>query len=324
MKRRAFISLLGGAASWPLAARAQQSAMPVVGFLHPTSPGPNAELVDAFREGLRRAGYADGRNVAIEYRWAEGHYDQLTALAWDLVGRRVAVIAALGGHRTGLAAKAATSTVPIVFASGDDPVKLGLVASLNRPGGNATGVNMLLNEMEGKRLGLLHELIPTAATIAVLVDPEVPGAHLEEVQSTARALGLNLHLLNASSEQEIEAAFMSLARLRPGALLVASSAFFNFRRDQIVQLVGSQAVPAMYDQRQSAVAGGLISYGINVGDAYRQVGVYTGRILNGAKPADLPVLQPTRFELVLNLKTARALGLDVPDRLLALADEVID
>jgi putative ABC transport system substrate-binding protein len=326
MKRREFITLLGGATvALPLAARAQQT-MPMIGFLHTTSLVPNAQLVASFREGLRRAGYVEGQNVAIEYRWAEEHYDRLPALAAELLERQVAVIAALGGQASGLAARAATSTVPIVFSSGQDPVKMGLVTSFDHPGGNVTGVSMLLNEMEAKRLGLLHELVPTTTTIAVLFNPSTPGveAQSKEVQSAAPALGLKLLLLNAGSEREIDAAFTTLAQQRPGALLVAASALFNSRRDQIVELAARQAIPAMYEHQEFAMAGGLISYGINLGDVYRQVGVYVGRILAGAKPGDLPVVQPTRFELVINHKTAKTLGLTIPDKLLALADEVIE
>jgi putative ABC transport system substrate-binding protein len=298
----------------------------VIGFLHSTSPGPNAQLVASFLQGLRRAGYVEGQNVTIEYRWAEGHYDRLPILAAELVHQKVAVIAALGGQASALAAHTVTSTVPIVFSSGSDPVKLGLVGSFDRPGGNATGVSMLLNEIEAKRLALLHELVPAAATIAVFLNPATPGVDEQsrDVQSAAPALGLRLVLLNASSEREIDAAFATLVQQRPGALLVAASAFFNSRRDQIIGLAARHAIPAMYEHQEFTMAGGLISYGINVGDVYRQVGVYAGRILAGAKPADLPVVQPTKFELVINHKTAKTLGLTIPDRLLALANEVID
>jgi putative ABC transport system substrate-binding protein len=327
MRRRDFIKVVAGSGiTWPLAARAQQPAMPVIGFLHSTSPGPNAQLVASFLQGLRRAGYVEGQNVVVEYRWAEGHYDRLPALAAELVHQKVAVIAALGGQASALAAHAATSTVPIVFDSGVDPVKLGLVASFDRPGGNATGVSLLLNEVEAKRLGVLHELVPAATTIAVLLNPSTPGAdiQLRDVQSAAPPLGLRLLLLNARSDREIDAAFTTLAQQHCGALLVASSALFNSRRDQIVALAARQAIPTMYEHQEFTKAGGLISYGINIGDAYRECGVYAGRILAGAKPADLPIVQPTRFELIINHKTAKALGLTIPDKLLALADDVIE
>jgi putative ABC transport system substrate-binding protein len=326
MQRRQFITLLGSVAVWPLTARAQQAALPVIGFLHGTSAGPNGPTVAAFREGLKQTGYIEGQNVAIEFRWAEGHYERLPALAKDLVRRHVVVIAALGGQASALAAEGATSTVPIVFASGEDPVKSGLVASFSKPGANATGVNMLLSETEGKRLGLLHELIPTALTIAVLINPDTPQSNtaLNDLQSAASALRLKLHVFKAGNSVEIETAFASLAQLRPDALLVASSAFFNSRRDQIVHLASSQAIPGMYEHRLYALAGGLISYGIDLSDVYRQVGIYTGKILSGAKPADLPVLQPTKLELVINLKTAKALGLNVPVHLQQIADEIIE
>jgi putative ABC transport system substrate-binding protein len=326
MQRRKFITFIGGAAAWSIAARAQQSAMPVIGFLHSTSAGPNVRTVAAFREGLKEAGYVEGQNVAIEFRWAEGHYDKLPALATDLVRRHVAVIAALGGQASALAAKAATSTVPVVFDTGEDPVKLGLVTSFNRPGGNVTGIFMLTNEIEAKRLGLLHQLIPTALTIAVLLNPGTPGfdVMLHDVQTAAAKLGLKLHVLKATSEAEIETAFTSLAQSPPDALLVTSNAFFNARREQIVQLATRQAIPAMYEHRLYTAAGGLISYGIDLNDVYRQVGIYTGQILNGAKPANLPVVQPTKLELVINLKTANALSVTIPQGLLNAADDVIE
>jgi ABC-type uncharacterized transport system substrate-binding protein len=326
MRRREFITLLGGAAAaWPLAARAQQRAMPVIGFLSTRSPAESADHVAAFRRGLGQSGYVEGQNVAVEYRWAEGLSDRLPGLAADLVSRRVAVIATTGGPTSGLAAKAATSAIPIVFIA-NDPVRIGLVASLNRPGGNATGVNVFLQEMEGKRFGLLREIVPTASLIAVLLNPQGADVDVQrrDIDEAARAVGQPIYLLNASSERDIHAAFETLARLKPGGLLVGANPFFNSRREQIVTLTGHYRIPAIHEVREFAVAGGLMSYGTNLPDAYRQVGIYTARILNGEKPADLPVMQATRFEFVINLKTATALGLEVPPALLARADEVIE
>jgi putative tryptophan/tyrosine transport system substrate-binding protein len=325
VRRREFITLLGGAATWPLAARAQQPAMPVIGFFHPASPDAVAHRVRAFRRGLKDTGYVEGENVAIEYRWAEGQYDRLQALAADLVRRQVAVIVAAGG--SGFAARAATTTIPIVFVSGEDPVGLGLVASLARPGGNLTGINFLAGELQAKRLELLRELVPGVVRVAVLVNPTNPTnaeGTVRDVEAAARALGLQIQVLNVSTSGEIDAAFATLVRERPDALFVGSDAFFNNRRVQLVHLASRHAVPATYAGRDFAVAGGLISYGADITDAYREVGVYAGRILKGAKPADLPVVQSSKFELVINAPTARMLGLTVPATLLARADEVIE
>jgi putative tryptophan/tyrosine transport system substrate-binding protein len=417
--RRELLAALGGAAAaWPLAARAQQSAMPVIGWLHSATPGGSASRAAAFRQGLNEAGFAEGRNIAIEYRAAENQIDRLPTLAAELVRRQVSVIAAGGSPASALAAKSATATIPIVFANSADPVQLGLVASLSRPGGNVTGVTTISTELEAKRLGLLRELVPSATSIAVLVNPRRPGvdAQLTQAQEAARALGLPLHILNASSEGDFDAAFLRLVQLRAGALAIASDALFTYRRDQIVAmtrrhsappvhhaarrrgsgvaallanpafanfdrqvnevqeaareasqqllllrasseedidaafamaaerqtkgllvaadpfmlsrrerlvaLAARYAIPAIYEAREYATAGGLMSYGISLTNAYRQAGVYTGRILTGEKPSDLPVLQPTKFEFIVNLKTAKALGIKVSDNLLSLADEV--
>jgi putative ABC transport system substrate-binding protein len=301
--------------------------MPVVGFLNSASPGAWKPYVEAFHQGLNEAGYVEGRTVAIEYRWAEGQYERLPSLAADLVRRKMAVIVATGGTPPALAAKAATKTIPIVFTIGADPVKLGLVASLNRPGGNVTGVNLFVSQMEGKRLGLLRELVPSAALIAVLLNPNNPNAattQLENVQEAARAVGQQIHILHAGSEAELEAAFATAQRVGSGALLVTSDPFFNSRRTYIIALAARHAIPAIYEQREHVLAGGLMSYGTNLSDGYRQVGIYTGRILKGEKPADLPVTQSTKFEFVINLTTAKALGIVVPPMLSARADEVIE
>jgi ABC-type uncharacterized transport system substrate-binding protein len=325
MRRREFLGVLGSAAAtWPLAARAQQPAMPVIGFLHPSSP--EAYRLRAFRQGLKDAGFIEGENVAIEYRWADDQINRLPALAADLVQRRVAVIAS-GTIPAVSAAKAATTTIPIVFVVAEDPVRLGLVASLARPGGNLTGINFLSTELAAKRLELLRELVPGAARVAVLVNPgnaTTAESTLRGMEPAARAMGLQIHVLNASTIREIDAAFATLARDRPDALVVGTDSFTLDRHVQLAQLAARHAIPAIYADRPHAEVGGLMSYGASLGDAYRHVGIYTGRILKGAKPADLPVVQSSKFELVINASTARMLGLTVPDKLLVAADEVIE
>ena len=326
MRRREFISLIGGAAAvWPLAVRAQQPAMPVIGFLSARSPEESAHLVAAFQSGLADNGYIAGQTVLIEYRWALGQYDRLPTMAADLVRRPVAVLAAVGGEPAAMAAKTVTSTIPIVFAM-DDPVKQGLVESFNRPGGNATGMAVLSPDLEAKRLGLLHELVPQASTIGLLLNPNFPPAQhqLEEVQIAAQASNLQILALRASTDREIDEAFDTLMRQRIAALSVASDPFFDTRRDKLIGLAARYAVPAIYQFREYPAAGGLISYGIDIANVYRQIGIYVGRILKGAKPADLPVMQPTKFELVLNLKTAKTLHLAIPSGVFSIADEVIE
>jgi putative tryptophan/tyrosine transport system substrate-binding protein len=325
MRRRELMLLLGGAAiSWPRALRAQQKAMPVIGYLGAGSPGPSAPFVAAFRKGLGESGYVEGQNVAIEYRFAEGRDDQLPALAADLVGRKVDVIVTFGGGAP-RAAKAASQTIPIVFAIGGDPIAIGLVASLARPGGNVTGVGWLGGELTSKRLELISELVPHARAIALLVNPNNPGASVvREMQEAARTKGVQLPILYAGTESEIDAAFASLVQGNADALVVPAEPFINSRRQQIVALAARHAVPAIYGIREYVAAGGLISYGASLTAVYRQAGVYAGTILKGAKPADLPVQQPTKFELVINLKTANALGLTVPQSMLIRADEVIE
>ena len=328
MRRRDVVALLGGAAAaWPVVARAQQTAMPVIGFLGGTSPDTLADRLRAFRQGLKDAGYIEGENLAIEYRWAQNQIERLPELAADLVRRKVAVIAVTGGLSTTLAAKAATSTIPIVFGAGEDPVRLGLVASLARPGGNLTGVNFFSSELAAKRLGLLHELVPTATRVAVLVNPtNVTNTEttLRDLEPAARALGLRLRILHASTSREIDTAFATFHDDRPDALFVGQDVFFVTRRVQLANLASRHVISAVYGQRDYVEAGGLMSYGSNFTDAHRQIGIYTGRILNGAKPADLPVVQSSKLELLVNLPTARAIGLDIPPTLLARVDEVIE
>jgi putative ABC transport system substrate-binding protein len=325
MRRREFVGLVGGAAAWPLAVRAQQRPMPVIGLLNPETRDAAAYLVRAFRQGLSESGFVEGRNVVVEYRWAEGQYDRLRTLAADLVRRNTTVIVTTG-VQAGLAAKAATETIPVVFYTGAEPVAAGLVVSLNRPGGNLTGVSGLNAELGPKRLELLRELVPAATTVAVLIDPAgtSAGAVPSELQAAARILGVQLHVLHASTERDFDKVFADLARLRASALLISASLFFNTRSAQLATLTVRHALPAIYQFREFAAAGGLMSYGSNITDSHRLVGTYAGRILKGDKPADLPVQQSAKVELIINMKTAKALGLTFPITLLGRADEVIE
>jgi putative tryptophan/tyrosine transport system substrate-binding protein len=325
MKRREFIMLLGGAVTWPLAARGQQPAMPVIGFLNSGSPGVFGHFVSAFRQGLGEAGYVEHRNVGIEYRWAEGQMDRLPVLASELMRAQVAVICA-GSPPAALAAKAATTIIPVVFTSGEDPIKLGLVTSYNRPGGNVTGVALLVDVLGAKRLGLLREIVPAATLIAVLLDPTWPtfDTQLNDVQEAARTVGQQIHVLRANTEREIDAAFETAKEIRASAMMIGASTFFTVRRDQIVGLAARDALPTIYFQREFVAVGGLMSYATNLADAYRQAGLYSGKILGGARPADLPVAQSGKFELLINLKTAKSLGLTIPGDVLSIADEVIE
>jgi len=326
IRRREFISVLGGAAAWPVAARAQQPAMPVIGFLNSASPDVYADRVRAFRQGLSETGYVEGRNVAIEYRWADGQYDRLPTMAADLVRRQVTVIAATGAVPSALAATAASTTIPIICTFAVDPVEAGLVASLSRPGGNVTGVRNLNVELGQKRLELLHELVPTATIIALLVNPANPAAvtQTKDLQAAAGTLGLQIHVLNASTDRDFATVFANLVQLRAGGLVIGGDGFFISRSEQLAALTVRHAVPAIFQYREFPAAGGLTSYGGSFTDSYRQVGVYAGRILKGEKPADLPVQQTTKVELIINLKTAKALGITVPQLLLGRADEIIE
>jgi putative ABC transport system substrate-binding protein len=327
LRRREFIAFLGGTAlAWPLAVRAQKPAMPLIGYLHSGSPGPLAQEVAAFRQGLFETGYVEGQNVAIEYRWAEGQKDRLPALAADLVRQQVTVIAAIGGDATALAAKAATSTIPIVFQIGSDPIKAGLVTSLNRPGANLTGLSLFVGTVDAKRLELMHELVPQADEIALLISPLIAEAESrsKDLHEAACTMKLRLLSLSVNNDHDFDTAFATIAERKPGALFVFGSPFFDSRRDQIIGLAARHAIPATYAWREFVVSGGLMSYGTSLTSAIRQTAIYTGRILKGEKPADLPVQQPTKFELVINLNTAKALGLTVPNTILVSADEVIE
>jgi putative ABC transport system substrate-binding protein len=323
MRRREFITLLGGAAAtWPLAAGAQQPTMPVIGLMSGRSPTDSAQAVEAFRQGLRDTGYVEGESISIEYRWANGDYDRLPGFAADLLQRKVLVLVAVGG----VAAKKETSSVPIVFGMGGDPVKAGLVASFNRPGGNATGFTLLTNQMEPKRIGLLHELVPGVSLLGALINSDYPPAaqQLQDIQNATRSIKLDLFVARAASDADLESAFAGFVEKRVGAVLVASAPFFDTRRERIIALAAQHKIPTMYHFREYAVAGGLISYGPITTESYKQAGVYTGRILRGANPGDLPVVQPTKFELVINAKTANALGFAIPNTIQLLADDVIE
>jgi putative ABC transport system substrate-binding protein len=327
MRRREFIAFLGGtAAAWPLVTRAQQPAMPVVGFMSARSPEDSARVVSAFRQGLAETGFVEGQTVTIELRWAHGDYDRLPALAADLIGRGVAVLVGVGGDVSALVAKKATASIPVVFGMGSDPVKTGLVASFNRPGGNATGFTLWTNEMESKRLGLLRELVPAVQLIGILVNPKFPPSvqQLSDLDLAAKGVGQRLFVAPANDDAELDAALTSLGQQRVGAVLVTAAPFFDTRLERIVSFAAQNRLPAIYQFRDYALAGGLISYGPDIVESYREAGVYVGRILKGEKPADLPVLQPTKFDFVINLKTAKALGLTVPPTLLAEAGEVIE
>ena len=327
MRRRDFITLLGGAAAWPLAARAQQRAVPVIGLLSSRSAAVDTPLIAVIRQGLSETDLVEGQNIAIDYRWAEGQYDRLAALAADLVRRQVAVIVTIGGELPALAAKAATATIPIVFLTGSDPVKSGLVTNLHHPGGNITGIDALLEQLDQKRLELLRELRPNATTIAVLVNPKNPPEAervVSDIQAAARSMGQAIAIINASTIRDIDAAFARLAEMRPDALLVTTDAFFFTRAQQFVVLAARHSIPTLFSRREFVAAGGLMSYGSNADDNYRLAGVYAGRILKGERPGDLPVQLPTKFELVINLTMVKALGIEVPPTLLARADEVIE
>jgi putative ABC transport system substrate-binding protein len=327
VKRRNFVRLLGAAAAWPLVARAQQSTLPVIGFLGATSPESYATFVDGFQRGLKEAGFVDGENVSIVYHWAEGRYDRLPGLAADLVSRRVSVMVATGGLPSSLAAKQATDTIPIVFTLGSDPVKFGVVSSLNRPNGNVTGVTLFAYLLDAKRVELMHELVPGAAVVTLLVNPNSPAQakmQYAEVEAAARKFGQQFAILRAGTEDEIDSAIATVAQTRSSVLLVSADPLFLSRREQLVALVTRHGIPSIYEWRQLAEAGGLMSYGIDLVDAYRQAGGYVGKIMRGAKPGDLPVLQPTKFEFVINLKAAKALGLSVPNTMLVAADQVIE